>query len=262
MGRVGLVQPNEQCSTLTLTMKRKLIHSVDNEGNHRRWRGEGERRKRGGHAVALWRCCWWLLTGELLLWWSVLLLLCVFSLCSSPLFSYVSFCSSFSLLFVFTLSLFPTNNSPALSQTVFLFPSLYTILPEQFFSPLSLKSPPVFVGGQGRESPYLVQMQGVVSAGHGDRGMGCLSFLLLWHGHMSMCFVRFVQAGKRERGGKNIQNPSSSLSLRSYGKRRYTMPFKTILCNVFFLTVHEMNLRNKKKKSYGNFLFKKNIWKV
>jgi hypothetical protein len=43
-------------------------------------------------------------------------------------------------------SLFPTNNSPTLSQTVFLFPSLYIILPEQFFSPLSLKSRPVFIG--------------------------------------------------------------------------------------------------------------------
>jgi hypothetical protein len=43
-------------------------------------------------------------------------------------------------------SLFPTNNSPTLSQTVFLFPSLYIILPEQFFFPLSLKSRPVFIG--------------------------------------------------------------------------------------------------------------------
>jgi hypothetical protein len=43
-------------------------------------------------------------------------------------------------------SLFPTNNSPTLSQTVFLFPSLYIILPEQFFFPLSLKSRLVFIG--------------------------------------------------------------------------------------------------------------------
>ena len=55
-------------------------------------------------------------------------------------------------------SLFPTNNSPALSQTVFLFPSLYTILPEQIFSLLSLISPPVFIGGQGRGSSFFLVM--------------------------------------------------------------------------------------------------------
>ena len=59
---------------------------------------------------------------------------------------------------------------PCFPQTIpqpFLKLSFYFLLSilfsqNNFSPPLSLKSPPVFIGGQGRGSPYLVQVQGIV----------------------------------------------------------------------------------------------------
>jgi hypothetical protein len=117
----------------------------------------------------------------------------------------------FSLFYFFPLFLpishkqFPNPFSNYLSISFSLYYSPRTI----FLPPFSQISPCIY-----RKLGERVTIP-CPSAGHGDRGMGHLSFLLWWHGHMSMGFLRFVQVGGRERVGKNIQNPSSSLSLCS-----------------------------------------------
>ena len=103
--------------------------------------------------------------------------------------------SFFSLFYFFPLFLpishkqFPNPFSNCLSISFSLYYSPRTI----FLPPFSQISPCIY-----RKLGERVTIP-CPSAGHGDRGMGHLSFLLWWHGHVSMGFFKVCESGGRER---------------------------------------------------------------